>query len=146
MATKTKTATKTKGSTVEFYLSIPVTAKDIRTIIDDSLLDITEGFAAEDATARKRIEETKRALFTDGKFRSKIAEYFTKELRDCIRADLDYCGPRFDDFPMITKLAKELRAVEDAQLAKWEAEREAQKIKDAIKMLKSKGFRVTEGA
>ena len=138
------TATATKGSTVEFHIQVPVTAKDIRTIIEDSLQELTESFAMEDATARKRVAELRKALFTDGKFRTKIAEHYAKALRDSIRADLEYGGPRFDTFPAIAKMQKELDKISDAQFEKYSQEREQQKIKDAVKMLKEQGYTVTQ--
>jgi len=140
----TKTATKTKGSTVEFYVQVPVTAKDIRDVIEASLADITEGFAYGDSAVRKRVDETRKALFTDGKFRTKLADYLTKEGKAWLQAELTYGDARFDSFPTITKLRKAIESIEDEQFEKYQQDREQQKIKDAIKMLKEQGYTVTQ--
>ena len=135
-----------KSNPVEFTLQVAITAKDLRDIIEDSLAEITESFAYEDKAIRKQVEQLKKELFNDDRFRAKVADYFTKQGKDWINSELEYGDARFENFPSIARMRKDIIKFEEEHEEQFLQNLELQQIKDAIKMLKSKGFRVTEGA
>lgn len=135
-----------KSNTVEITIQVAITANDLRDIIEDSVAELTESFANEDKTVRKRIEQLKQDLFNDDRFRAKVADYFKKQSKDWINSELEYGDARFETFPSIAKLRKDIIKFEEEHEDKYLLKLEQQQIKEAIKMLKSKGFQVTEGA
>ena len=135
-----------KSNTVEFTIQVAITANDLRDIIEDSVAEITESFAYEDKGVRKQVEQLKKDLFNDDKFRAKVADYFTKQGKDWINSELEYGDARFESFPTIARMRKDIIKFEEAHEEQFLQDLEQQKIKNAIKILKEQGYAVQKAA
>lgn len=139
-------ATKTKGSTVEFRVELPVTAKDLRDIIEASLDEMTVSLAYGDKEIRKQVEDLRKSLYADDAFRKFIANHYIKELKGYIQNDLDMGYGSFSSFPAIAKLATLVEERDDEMLEEAAKDLEQKRIKDAIKMLKEQGYAIQKAA
>jgi hypothetical protein len=135
----------TMAKTVEFHIEVPVTARDLKDLIEDAVADITGSFAYEDKQVQKDVAKLKKELFLDGKFRQLVEKALLKQVQEVFDNVIEYgVGEDLAQHPKIKKFLKNIEDTEEREYEKYRLERDKQNIQSAIQLLKSNGFRVTE--
>ena len=141
MATKTKTATKTRAVT-EFTIEVPLSQKQLSKVAELSLIEL-EDFAPETLKAAGvSIKSLKSELMRDGAFRSAIAKEATKVLRDYLAYAVEEFMIMNENHPLLKSAYRACEKIADQVDAEQEKRIEAHRIQEAIQFLKSKGLDV----
>ncbi len=137
MATKSKPAT--------FYISVPVSAKQMDKIAELSLIEL-EDYAPETLKAAGlKVKELKAQLLADEAFRTSISKQATKELSDYLDTAIDDFKVMHETNPIVKKAVKAAEKVADTVDAEQEKRQEQYEIRQAMQFLRNKGFEIVQG-
>lgn len=135
------------AKTVEFRIEVPVTSKDLKDLVEDAVADITGSFAHEDKQVQKDLAKLKKELFLDGKFRQMVEKSLLKQVQEVFDNVIEYgVGEDLAKHPKIQKFIKNIEDAEEREYENYRKDLDKRNIQSAIQLLKSNGFRVTEGA
>ena len=128
-----------------FTIEIPITKKIMDGAIDASTYEL-EGYDAEHyKAAGLSVKKLRAELANDERFRKELTRQMIGTSKQAILDAFDYSDISVSEHPTIKAAIKQLDSAVEAEEKQTQRDREAERIKDATKLLTSAGFRVVRG-
>lgn len=128
-----------------FTITVPITKKMMDRAIEASTYDLDDYSPEHFRAAGLNLNKIRRELANDDKFRVELGRQMVDTARQAILDAFDYSDISVNGHATIQGAVKKLDRAVDAERKQLEQDREAQRVKDATELLRSKGFKVVQG-
>ena len=128
-----------------FTITVPITKKMMDGAIGASTYELEDYDAKHYKAAGLSVKKLRAELANDERFRKELTRQMIGTSKQAIMDAFDYSDISVSEHPTIKAAIKQLDQAVEAEEKQTQRDREAERIKDATKLLTSAGFRVVRG-